>query len=226
MPEENHSNTPTSLNTWKALKKPLFFLGFSLLFSILCLLGTYEYKQQMAEKESAGESALRGLESEYSHKIQAENFYKTMNYKNFKEFVKKGFFDEESQKSDDWDLLKLEFRLKKQIEDLVKKMHIPSANIEELKSEVFEIPSIPVMPEFSVYKTQLTLRLGVLHEGDVLNILENLTFNPPIGLMNNQHCQLNRLVAEVDVKQASLANFEALCTVSLYKARIEKNNEK
>jgi len=223
MKNSNHSDSQST--HWSALKKAIIFLIFSLIASAVCVFASYEYKRQMVERESAQEKALRALESKYSNMIEIENLYKTMDYRIFKQFVKKGFFDEQ-QESDDLDMLKLEFKVKKQIEELVRKMHIPSAEVEELKSNIFEIPSISVKPEFKVYKTQLTLKLGVLHEDDVLKLLENLKLNLPIGLMNTQRCHLNRLVEEVDVKQTILPNFEAKCTVFWYKARVEKDNEK
>jgi len=223
MEKSHHSNHWST--HWFALKKTIILLIFSVIGSFVCVFGTYEYKQQMAKRESAQETALKNLESKYSNMIEIENIYKTMEYRTFKQLIKKGFF-EEGQKSDDLDMLKLEFKLKKQVENLVKKMHIPSGEVEQLQSDVFEIPNVSVAPEFKVYKTQLTLKLGVLHEGDVLKLLENLKFNPPIGLMNSHRCHLSRLVENVDVKQTILPNFEAKCTVFWYKARVEKENEK
>jgi len=223
MKKNSLSDNPSS--HWIALKKPIILLCFSAIASVVFVFGTYAYKQQMIARESAQETALKNLESKYHNMVEIENLYKTKEYRIFKQFVKKGYFNEK-QAPDDLDILKLEFRLKKQVEDLVKKMHIPTGEVKQLKSDIFEIPSISVEPEFKVYKTQLTLTLGVLHEGDVLKLLENLTFNPPIGLMNIHHCHLNRLVEDVDVKQTVLPNFEAICTVFWYKASVEKENEK
>ncbi len=104
------------------------------------------------------------------------------------------------------------------------KLKLPELSYEIASREPYE-PSYPLARgNYALFNTKMNLRLGMLHEGDLANVLQALESHAS-GMFNISQCDLARKGTEI-MLDPEVANIEATCqldwhTIDLVGTKIE-----
>lgn len=105
---------------------------------------------------------------------------------------------------------------------LESKIKLPTLRYNVSGQTPFAIPKLKnPPPDFQVYQSEMTLELGLLHEGDLLRLLDELDSPQAAGLYSVKRCELRRL-AQTFSANPRQANLTGLCTLLWYTVNIEK----
>jgi len=195
---------------WRQIQTPL------ILFGIICLAGVgwwywaYQYKEQMLVQQ-------KNQRNEYD-KINKllEETEKTVaviqqSYQLFQKFKKKGFLSKTHRLSWRTEMSRLE-----------KKYQIPYFNFNFSERRHFTLPStITLDSDFTLYVSEMTLEMEVLHEGIWLNILQELEQPQFAGIHRTQQCSAAYL-GQTN-KPSNEANLRVSCQIQWYIASIEES---
>lgn len=206
---------------WTELKSAIIVLSLSIVTGIGLIGGSYFYQDILGKQEMSQRKELMGIENDYNKAKETMELANSFYYRTYQQLVADKFF----QKNQTTDLGQQRDAMIKAIADLAKKLKLPQVENAKYKLDeqvAFAVPAIKTVPEFKIYKTQLQLTAGVLHEEDVLNLLYGVESQRLPGLFNIHRCSLKRLhdVGTVKVSQPYL---EATCTFVWFTSEIKKD---
>lgn len=126
----------------------------------------------------------------------------------YKKYEAKGFLDEEHRLT--W------------IETLEKTAH--QLGLNDLRYEIsprqkLDNENLALPPSITLYKSKLTLESGLVHEGDLINLVSNLN-QLNSGLFVVDGCQIQRMGSTVQL--ASSSNFHTTCDTLWYTAKYDE----
>lgn len=201
---------------WSVLSNSLIVLTFTVIVSTLLILGSQQYDTselqqcQTFDKKQAATSRYRE-----TLEIVGENpgHYDT----NSKQLIKDGFFQEKLTST----IKEQQSKMMADIESIISRLLLPTPASYELTQPTPYVPSFNISNQLKVYETKLTLKLGLLHEEDVLELMERINFQQLPGLFNWQKCEIKRTTDKINVKDATKVYFEAICVLAWYVSTIE-----
>lgn len=212
-------NTQTTYTRdWLELLNALIVLGLTIIISILLILGTQYYYNTNQEWENKQRQTFSQIQAEYTHVQEALEIVNSFYYETFNQFLKDGFFQETLIATIEEQRLKMVA----DIESLIPQLLLPTpAHYELTQATPYTTPNVTTEKQFKVYETKLILKLGLLHEEDVLKLIEAIEFQQLSGLFNLQQCDIKRTTDKINVKEITKANFEATCILTWYISTIE-----
>ncbi len=203
---------------WGALKYAIVTLVVSGLLGLVAVFASQHYLVYLQQWELEQRNQLGQAQTKYSQVAEALEIVNHFYYDNFNDFIKQGFFQEVPISS--WEEQRL--NMVGEIKNLIPKLKLPGiAEYELLAQEIFSPPFI-VENEFKVYKSQLILKLGLLHEEDMLNLVKSIRFQKFAGLLSWQKCELQRTDRALNLKEASGPYLQAICGLTWYVSTLEK----
>lgn len=208
---------------WSALRTALIILGLSVFEGIALIIGSYFYQDHLSKWELIQRSKLAGIEADHAKVKETLELVNSFYYRTYQQLVADRFF----QKNPLSDLVSQREHLIKTVTTLIPTLKFPQADKTKYKLDqqsLFTIPGITTVPEFKVYKTQLMLTVGVLHEGDVLNLLDSLESQKFPGLFTIHRCSLKQL-REINMGDTSQPYLEATCVLQWFVSEIENSKE-
>jgi len=208
---------------WAALRIALIVLSLSIFTGIALIVSGYFYQDYLSKWELAQRNKLMGIEADYAKVKETLELVNSFYYKTYQQLVADKFF----QKNPSSDLVTRRENVIKTITALIPTLKFPQADKTKYKLDVqsaFTVPRITTVPEFKVYKTQLMLTVGVLHEEDVLNLLNSLESQRFPGLFAIHRCSLKQL-REINTTDALQPYLEATCVLHWFVSEIEKSME-
>lgn len=221
MPKPHPEATDTVPLEWSTLSQALTVLMISLVIVGLLIGGSYQYRNQMDYWLSQQRNDFNKLETESSHIQEALEIVDNLYLDKFYQLEKEGFFLNRANLNIEEPHLKM-FN---EIKALLALVHPFSANYELSSKKNYQIPDLTVEDQFKTYETQLILKLTLLHEGDMLDLIKAIENHQFTGLFNLQKCDIKQLNKIIDVKDVSKAYLEVTCTLNWYISHIETMGE-
>lgn len=112
------------------------------------------------------------------------------------------------------------------INKISKELKIPLLKYKLNKPEQLTSPNIlKTYPGINIYFSNMTLKMQLLHEGDLYHILNALN-NADVGLFNVRQCTLNRINKLFSINTIHKNNIAATCQLNWYTLKLEKKPSK
>jgi tRNA U34 5-carboxymethylaminomethyl modifying enzyme MnmG/GidA len=204
-----------SVIEWRMLKKAFIILSINILLGVICLVSGYVYFQRQLTQVNASRMKIGELNTQLMRKKDALQIVDGHYIESYENFIKKGFFLNE------YNSMEMAIQQEQMVEkiwSLIPQLNFPSTEINSYQfddQKLYQISHVEMESEYKVYVVPLTLRLGVLHEGDALRLLKSIDFQNISGILNVQRCDVERL-REVDVKNAVKPYFTMTCVLLWY----------
>jgi hypothetical protein len=206
---------------WKSLFSPLMILILSLIISAGMIWASQEYDKVMAQWEREQRRQLGDVQAKYLRLQETLEIVETGYFNTFNQLTEKGFFINIPQ------LTLPEQRLKmiNEIKKLLSQLPLFKANYDLSETIHYKAPeNFIIEPELKTYQTALTLTLDILHEADVLELIQAIEFQQFTGLFNWHSCHIQRISETIDLKNASQPYFNATCVLVWYISKIENQS--
>jgi hypothetical protein len=197
---------------WAAILPAILILAISIIFMILVIFEIQQYEKHLNALKQRQIHQFKTVDAEYQHLKKISDLVQNDYLNKFNELRNTGFIQ---NKTVNIQTQRLELFTK--IEATLKKLPLITAYY-----AVSETKADSTQEFIKIYQTQLTLKLGVLHEGNLLQTIEKLMALPIEGLLILKKCSLKPLTEKIDLNKASEAYFEALCVFSWYLATLDK----
>jgi len=212
-------NEPSRVD-WSVFHRAFIALSFCVVLSVGLLIGSQYYYDYLTQWGLEQRNLFAQMQAEYSQVREALEIVDTFYYDTFNKLIKERFFQEKPQTSLEEQGLQIVSEIKNVIPDL----KLPSPVTYELTAKALysKLP-FSIDQQLKIYETKLILTLGLLHEGDLLKLIETIEFQRLAGLFNLLKCEIRRVQEELDVKDVSKAYFNATCVLAWYVSTIEKS---
>ena len=221
MPKRHSEATDTVPLEWSALSKALIGLIISLVISVGVIGASYQYRQQMDAWLRQQRNGFNQIEINYSRIQEALEIVDNLYLDKFYQLEKENFFLNRINLNTDEPHLKM----LNDVKALISRVHPFLANYELSSKKIYQVPDLSVENEFKAYETQLILKLTLLHDGDMLDLIKAIEIHQFTGLFNLQKCDIKRLNKVIDDKNVSKANLEINCTLNWYISHLEEMAE-
>lgn len=188
-----------SRNDWKRLRNPLLGLGFVLVLAGLLAFYSSNYHAQQLASRNAQQSALDQARQKYLSSGQEREMI-VQYLPKYQKLIESGFIGEEQR---------IEWIEKLRQIHLQNKLFSIEYHIGQQEKVT---PSyLPNLGDFTLYQSTMKLKMGLLHEGDILTLLDGLhEQSAPFIVME---CELVRpLGAKINTKVLA-TNVESQCEI-------------
>lgn len=226
MMSKNLLETSTAIE-WSSLLSGLIILGFSLILGAIIIISTQQYYNYVKDWNNQQNRILKQVKFESEKLQQALDIVNQDYLTTFNQLKKEGFFLLDTPLTVEEQRLKMHQEINTFFSRSDEKL-FPGGEytLSELKPYIpMSEPEQPIFrtePAFKTYENSLILKLGLLHEEDVLDLIKGIEFQSFVGLFNLQSCDIRRLPRHIDVKDISKPYFQANCVLVWYTSRIEK----
>ena len=221
MPKRHSETADTVPLEWSALSNALIGLIISLVIGGGLIGTTYQYRQQMDVWLRQQRNGFNQIETDYSRIQEALEIVDNLYLDKFYQLEQDKFFLNRINLNTDEPHLKM----LNDIKALISQVHPFLANYELSSKKIYQVPDLLVEDQFKAYETQLILKLTLLHEGDMLDLIKAIEIHRFTGLFNLRKCDIRRLNKVIDVKDVSKAYLEVNCTLNWYISHLEEMAE-
>lgn len=224
---KNLPETSTAIE-WSSLLSGLIILSLSLILGTIIIVSTQQYYNHMKDWNNQQSRAFNQVEGEYWKLEDALEIVNQDYLTTFNQLKQEGFFLHETPLTVKEQRLKMHQEINTFFSRSDEKL-FPSGEytLSELKPYIPmsepEQPIFRIEPAFKTYENSLILKLGLLHEEDVLKLVKGIEFQSFAGLFNLQSCDIKRLQEQIDVKNISKPYFQANCVLVWYTSRVEND---
>jgi hypothetical protein len=212
----SHSKKKTAKIDWSELLWPLILFAFSIILSPLFIFASQEYHNDVSEWAQTQSRHFGRLEKEYTQTQEALEIVNSLYLEKFNQLITDGFFSNEPR------LEEQRLKMFKKIQTLLSQLPLFLADYALSETKLYTAPDF-IDERVKTYSTQLILKLEVLHEEDILKLIETIEF---AGRFNLQRCDIKRLAPKIEVKNISNPYFKATCVLARYTSSIEKAMKK
>lgn len=192
---------------WAAILPAILILAISIIFMILVIFEIQQYEQYLNALKQRQTNQFNKVDAEYQELKKISNLVQNDYLNKFYDLINTGLIKKKIV-----DIQAQRLQLFTKIEASLKKLPLITAHYAVSETKAFT----------NIYQTQLTLKLGVLHEGKLLETLEKLMALHIQGILILNKCSLKPLTEKIDLNKTSEAYFEALCVFSWYLATLDK----
>ncbi len=182
---------------WPVLRSALIGVGMACSVSAAAVGATYYYVSGLAAENSQYQASLNQIRDRYVAAIQERQLIERY-WPQYRQLQTDGFVGDENRLN--WIDLLHTLAVKHRVLDLTyevlpRALATPNQNINT--------------GEFQLQGSEMILRLDLLHEGNLLALLQDLS-TQNAGIFNLKSCSLDRMQSEIIVSNAS-ANISAQC---------------
>ncbi|KHD08004.1 hypothetical protein PN36_10190 [Candidatus Thiomargarita nelsonii] len=200
---------------WSEILWPLILFVVSLILTTIFLIASQQYHKHINEWTQTQKSHFGSLEKEYTQLQDTLEIVNKLYVQKVEQLIKIGFFYHEQ----DLSLEKQRLKMFGKIRTLLSQLPLFTANYTLSETKRYTVPDfLRLEKSLKTYQTQLTLKVEILHEEDLLKLIEAIKF---AGIFNLQRCDIERLTPQIDVKNISQAYFKATCVLARYTSSIE-----
>ena len=211
----------TTMIDLSVLVSALIIFGLSLIVGVVAVLASYQYYNHMTAWELKQRRDFGGVESQYSRLQETLEIVNNLYLEKFNQLKSEGFFINGTRLTLQEQYLKTSSELKLILSQLP--LFKQASDYTFSNQERYTIPGHDQESEFKIYKREINLKLGVLHEGDVLKSIETIEFQKFAGLFNLQNCDIKRNRDDINIKDVSKPYFNANCVLAWYVSLIDKS---
>lgn len=222
MTKNNPKLDKTSMKIdWSAFSYAIIILFVSLLASGGFIFIAYEYTRELYDWKIRQEQVLADAERKYREVEESVAVLTPEDFNQFNRLVTLGFFKMAQEVTLEEVLLESTEQIKTVLDTLLPLFKIPTVKWKFANQQTpYELPMI--QNAVQIYQMPLTLELGILHEADVLNLLQAIESQKNIGLFNIENCEIKRLSDNLVVTKIDKPYFEAICVLNWFMAKIEE----
>ncbi len=222
MTKNNPKLDKTSIKIdWSAFSYAIIVLFVSLLASGGFIFISYEYTRELHDWKIRQEQVLADAERKYREVEESVAVLTPEDFNQFNRLVTLGFFKMAQEVTLEEVLLETTEQIKTVLDTLLPLFKIPTVKWKFANQQTpYELPTI--QNAVQIYQMPLTLELGILHEADVLNLLQAIESQKNIGLFNIENCEIKRLSDNLVVTKIDKPYFEAICVLNWFMAKIEE----
>lgn len=209
---------------WAVLKMAIILLFICLLVAVGMVGGSYFYYYQMVQWEQTQRQSLQQVQVQHARLADMLEIVNTNYLDQFNQLVFQGFV----QQQRDLTVEEQRLNVEEQVVNLLTLLKLP--DLENIKYEILEqtpykTPHLMLEPEIKAYETQIILRLGLLHEGDMFKLSKGFQFEQPIGLFNLQSCDIKQLrPVNIHLLDVRRPYFDATCKLLWYTSEIKQES--
>lgn len=203
---------------WSVLRFTIMILVISLSAAIALLWFTEQHQRQLQSQLLKQTRQLKEIQAQQTELDQTLVVIAQHYNQQFSQLVEQGFFLINQLNNIEEQRLTME----EQINKLLPPNKLPTGTYQLQERQIYQIPSIQTESDFKVYKTQINLQLSLLHEGDVLKLLQAIDAQPHLGLLNLEHCDIKQL-NPINIRDVSQPNFTANCNLGWYTAELDQS---
>ena len=182
---------------------------FSCVLLICVFILWFSFSQLSKQKQMMGntQSDMNHVENEISNLNDLVSLFENFN-SDYKKYEKKGFLNEENRLN--WI---------ETLEQTANQLGLNNLRYEISPRQKFDNENSALPPSITLYQSKLTLESGLVHEGDLINIVSNLN-QLNSGLFVVDSCQIQRTASTTQL--ASSSNFHATCDTLWYTAMYDE----
>ncbi len=182
---------------WPVLRGALIGVGMAVSASAATVGATYYYVSALSEENSQYQAALNQIRDRYVAAIQERQLIERY-WPQYRQLQTNGFVGDENRL--DWiDLL----------HGMAAKHRVLGLSYEVLPRAVAAVDQNVNTGEFQLQGSEMILRLDLLHEGNLLALLQDIS-TQNAGIFNLKSCSIDRVQPEVTTSSAT-ANVSAQC---------------
>ncbi|EIJ41725.1 hypothetical protein BegalDRAFT_0814 [Beggiatoa alba B18LD] len=219
---------------WSILRISLIIFFFSVCISIAIGISSYWYLGSITTQLEKENKTLAETKKTYEQLANTLNQLQSEDYQFFNQLTSRRFYEvmppssniEEAQIQS----LLLNSQLNEHIQSLIN-------NVRDIQGTVKNTDAVPYTPAFLkeakeqtpakketfLFKTRFLLNLEILHEIDLLNLLEQIHSSVPKGILNTAACQLTRLGENPHIDYPLKPNLNVTCVLYWYNLYIIDN---
>lgn len=182
---------------------------FSCVLIACALLLWFSFSQLSKQEQMMGatQSEMDHVEEEISNLNNLLSLFENFN-SDYKKYERKGFLNEENR------LTWIET-----LEQTANQLGLKDLRYEISPRQKLDNENTTLPPSITLYQSKLTLESGLVHEGDLINLVSNLN-QLNSGLFVVDSCQIQRMGSTAQL--ASSSNFHATCDTLWYTAEYDE----
>lgn len=196
---------------WAAILPAILILAISIIFIILVIFEIQQYEKHLNVLKQRQVNQFQTVDAEYKQLKKISDLVQNGYLTKYNELITSRFIKKRKIANFQTQRLKLFTK----IEKTLKKLPLITAYYAVSKTKHDSIQDV------KIYQTQLTLKLGVLHEGDLLETIEKIMALSIQGVLILKKCSLKPLTEKIDLNKVSEPYFEALCVFSWHLATLK-----
>jgi hypothetical protein len=177
-----------------------------------------QYQQYIKDWKFEQRKIFGDLEAKHSRLQEAIDVVNNLYLQKFSQLKKEGFFLNDPNLNVEDQRLNMYQAIKQLLSRIPL---VGGAGYQLLEKQIYRPSQLDLEDEVKTYETKIILKLNLLHEEDVLQLVDVVEFQQFTGLFNFTHCQIKRLREEISPKDISKANFEAECILAWYISEIK-----
>jgi len=205
---------------WSVLRFAIAISIISVMMAIAALWLSFDYQQQKQFQLVKRTRFLNDTKNQQTELDQTSVIIDQHYDQQFARLQAQNFFRIDQADSVEEQRLTME----EQINKLLPPDKLPTGTYQLQERQIYKIPAINTESDFKVYKTKINLQLSLLHEGDVLKLLQEMEAQPHLGLLNLEYCYIKQLHS-INIRDVSQPNFTANCNLGWYTAEIDQEAE-
>jgi hypothetical protein len=196
---------------WSFLKGAVIMLGVSVFAGGTLVGGSYYFKQQMQAEFTENHKSFQVISSRYLALDEEERLIREY-YPKLAELNRRGFVGREQRL--DWI---------ETLRDASAQIRLPSLQYQILSQQEYS-PGIPLnLGGYKLYSSTMKLSIGLLHEGDLIRLLDELNREAD-GLYTVSSCKLLRIGKTIEFNPKR-NNLVAECELSWFSIKPASGKE-
>ncbi len=208
---------------WSALFVGIIALTLSIVLGISMVIVSQQYYQVNKKWHKDQQKNFLVLNEERFRLEESLSVFDNLYYDRLQQFIQSGFFIQEQDLITDKRLEMYEEIAKLFNNKLADLLFKDKSSYEVLEQNLYPIPKyLNTAPQFQTYQTQVNFKLALLHEGDMLKLLQRIEFHNHkfTGLLNLQSCNLTSSTKKIDTNNISTPYINADCVWVWYLSTI------
>nr|VFJ75275.1 MAG: hypothetical protein BECKFW1821C_GA0114237_10716 [Candidatus Kentron sp. FW] len=205
-----HNVEMTEYVDWQTIRNALIFLGISAVISTSLIMGTFMFLDRIKGQHDVQEKYLDNIRTRY-RRLDEEIATIDTYFPHFQRLVQLGLIGKEHR------LTWLEA-----LRNAAERIGFPELHY-NISSREPHVPDFPIEDgPYRIYASEMQLTTGLLHEGDLFSLLEELDRHA-VGIYHVVHCKLRR-VGWGGSHAPNRANLHCECMLRWYTLEKRANN--
>jgi hypothetical protein len=229
MPQNNEFKTAkTNKIDWGVFKWSLVTLLLAIIIGGILIIGGQQYQQYWVARIPEEEGRAAAIKQKLQKAQAASEIVGRGDLKLYDELIAEGFFQKDQTLSTKEQFILLTQEFKNFLFTILAEEPFsgikPKLEFSGTDQIPYPVEQFGITPELKVYGTPLQFEIELLHDGDVLKLLQAFQTRPSVGFIKFRRCEVERLrKTDVGTTQPHL---KLKCLLIWYTARIEKTTEK
>ena len=187
---------------WPVIRRAVTFFGITLLIAAGMIGATLYFKQQIQLEFNRNKAMFQSISQRYLAVDQEENMIQVY-YPQYVELLEQGIVGRERRLN--WIEVLRAFG---------EETRLPMLNYKISSQNEYEFQYPLQLGNFKIYSSSMILDLKLLHEGDLINLLDTIDANS-LGLNSVNNCELERSQPDVNL-DGKKPNLNASCEINWF----------